>query len=425
MTAKPFAAALLALAVGLPAACSLVKKKSQDPVENEAAGGGKKFSEDQLKANDDVIGYAQYCKQELEVPPATLAPFNCMDGLEIPVTIDGKPLTEANYKELVAHKTGCDLPSWLGTEPCANYAFVQEREIAPNVPAYLFCRLRAFSNFKSRAERLADYQAKPTFENFMSYYVFDSLGLIWTNTKSGKTCYFDFIGKTYGGYVPSPDDETLPTFEALPNPKPPVEIAAGTDREFLWKRNGRATWKPPTEVAAKDDCIRCHDSGPFKSSPWIRQVMLVPHNAENTPYLIIGSALSSWKERFPVKAISTAPIDNNGKLEPQICTSCHRIGSLDTCATNLAFATGSNEPGKLSPTGELFKNKAWMPPPPAAWHDKSDPEFQKLWEDSYAKHVKRLRCCCDNPSAKGCTSQDLTTSPLEAPVAGDGPATCP
>jgi hypothetical protein len=416
--------ALVVAGVALPAACSFKRKSGGEAIDEKKASGHR-FTEDEVKADSDVVGYAKYCKQELEIPPETLAPFNCMEGIEIPVTIDGKPLDEKNYKEMIERKTGCDLPSWLGEEPCSNYAFVQQREIAPNVQASLLCRMRAFSTHKDRATRRAEYEANPTFQNFMAYYVFDSLGLIWTNTKSGKTCYFDFVGKTYGGYVPSPDDERLPEFADLPDPKPPTEIGPGTEREFLWKRNARATWKPPTEVGAKDNCIRCHDTGPYKSSPWIRQVVDVPHNSGGTPYIIVGSALASWKERFPVRAISTAPIENNGKLEPQICTTCHRIGSEATCDAQIDYATGAREPAKLSPTGSRFKTKAWMPPPPPEWHHMNDETFQKVWTDSFDKHVARLKCCCNNPSAKNCTSQDFTTDPISPPVIGQGPEICP
>lgn len=420
-----FAAALLALAASLPTACSLVKKGGKEPVDGEDVGGGKRFTEEELKTDSDVVGYAKYCKQELDVPPEVLAPWNCMEGTEIPITVDEKPLDETTYKALVERSTGCDRPSWLGEEPCSNYAFVQQREIAPNVQAFLLCRMRSFTTHKDRATRRAEFEADPSFANFMGYYVFDSLGMIWTNTRSGKTCYFDFVGKTYGGYVASPDDESHATWDKLPDPKPPVEIGEGKEREFLWKRNARATWKPPAEVGAKDNCIRCHDTGPFKSSPWIRQTVAVPHNDVNTPYVIVGSALDTWKKRFPVKAISTLPIDNNGKQEPQICTTCHRIGNLATCGAQLAFATGKVAPGKLSPHGDRFATKAWMPPPPGDWKDKSDADFQKAWNDSYEKHVNRLRCCCDNPDAVGCTSQDITKSPLEDPVPGKGPGICP
>lgn len=422
----PWTVALLALAVALPSACSLLRKKSKGPVEDggDDTGVGPRFSEDELKANEDVVGYARYCKQELEIPPEILAPWNCMEGLEVPITVDGKPLDEKNYQEMIEGKNGCDKPSWLGEEPCSNYAFVQQREIAPNVKGFLLCRMRAFTSHKDRATRLADYKATPDFQNFMNYYVFDSLGLIWTNTQSGKTCYFDFVGKTYGGYVPSPEDDRLSEWDALPDPKPPQEIGPGTEREFLWKRNARAVWKTPAEVGERDNCIRCHDTGPFKSSPWIRQVMDVPHNDPNTPYLIVGKALSSWKERFPVRSISTTPVDNNGVEEPQICTSCHRIGNLATCNEQLLYATGHEAPSKLSKTGDLFATKAWMPPPRADWAGKSDAELKEAWGQAYDKHVKKLLCCCENPTFIGCLSQDFTQSPLPDAVPGEGPGSC-
>ncbi len=417
----------LAAALALPLACSLTHhgqkggkgEAGPQPVNGDPA--------EHTKLTDgDVVEYARYCKQELGIPEAVQAPFNCMDGAEIPITIDGEPPTEANYANLATGKIGCDRPSWLGEGPCSNYAFVQQRQLADGVEAVLLCRMRSFSTPKDRAARLADYQAKPTFDNFMGYYVFDSLGLIWANTKTGKTCFFDFVGKTYGGYVPSPDDEKAPTFAQLPDPKPPTELAPGSGKEKLWQRSARLTWKSPHEVAEKDNCIRCHDTGAFKSSPWVKQVYAVPHNDQNLPYQVIGKSFAAWQQHFPARAISTLPVKgSSGADEPQVCTSCHRIGAQATCALHLYFATGDSAPVKLSDQGESFALKNWMPPSPDAWKALADEGAKDAWHKAYDRHVSRLKCCCANPQAVGCTSQDLTQSPLAAPVAGTGPGICP
>jgi len=384
------------------------------------------FTETELHAADDVVGYAQLCKQEIGIPDAVQQPFNCLDGTEIPVQINGQPLNAQNYQDLATHKIGCDLGSWLGDEPCANYTFVQKRQLAPDVVALLLCRDRGFTSWKNRDARLADLRAAPNAANFDAAYTFDSLGLIWTNAKTGKTCFFDFVGKTYGGYVPSPDDDHAPDFAALPDPKPPKELGPGSGKEAVWQRDARTTWKSPSAVVQTDACITCHDGGAFKNSPWIAQVFQVPHNDPSVPLLIVGSFFDTWSKKFPVRAISTAPIRGaDGREQAQACTSCHRIGSLATCSTELYYAAGLAAPATMSKLGNSFAVRTWMPPEPASWHGKSDQELQTLWNTAYKTHVGRLKCCCDNPNAIGCFSQDITQSPLPAPVAGTGPAICP
>lgn len=384
------------------------------------------LSEDDFKAKEDVVGYARYCKQELGLPEAPLAPWNCLEGTEIPVTVDGKPLDAALYQDLKDHKIGCDLPSWLSEEPCANYAFVQKRTLAPNVEALLLCRMRSYTAVEGPAARRAALLKKPSLETFKAYYSFDSLGLIWSNTKTGKTCFFDVLGQTYGGRVPSPDDDRMPELTDMPDPKPHQEIGLGTEHESLWRLHSKSTWRSPTEVVKVDNCVRCHDSGPFKSSPWIEQAFDVPPNPKDVPYSVVGSVFEDWAKRFPAQSVSTGPIKNAaGKEEPQICTTCHRIGAHATCDDYIEYATGKTSPSTLSSYGSSFFYRTWMPPSPTSWHGKSENELTTLWTDAYERHVARLKCCCQSPKAKGCLLQDFSKSPIGAPVAGKGPGICP
>lgn len=387
---------------------------------------GRRIDGDDDRVKEDVVTYANYCKQELGLPEAPLAPWNCLEGAEIPVTVDGKAPDAATYKDLAAHKVGCDLPSWLSEEPCANYAFVQKRTLAPNVEAILLCRMRSYSLADGAKARRATLTQNPTLDTFKSYYNFDSLGLIWTNTKTGKTCFFDVLGQTYGGRVPSPDDDRKPTLADLPEPKPQAAIGEGTVQQSQWLRDSRATWRSPTDVVKVDNCVRCHDSGPFKASPWIEQAFDVPANPQDVPYTVVGALFEDWRKRFPTEAISTAPIKNAAGLdEPQVCTSCHRIGAHATCDDYLEYSTGKTSPSQLSKRGASFFYRTWMPPPPAAWHGKSETELTTLWTDSYERHVARLKCCCQSPTARGCLVQDFGQAPLGAPRAGQGPGICP
>lgn len=391
----------------------------------ETAPVTKRFSEDDLKTESDVVGYAKYCKQELGLPATTLAPWNCLEGVEIQITVNGALPQGDQYKALAKHKLGCDHPSWLGEEPCANYAFVQKRQLSDDVDAFLLCRLRSFTSELTRAARRAALEASPSPETFNSYYAFDSLGLILTSKKSGKTCFFDHIGRVYGGYVPSPDDEKKPELQDLPSPKPLKEMEKDTVADAIWRKNARSTWRPPTEVSSRDNCVRCHDSGALKASPWILQAFELPVYSPALPYKVLGKAFASWQERYPLRAISTAPIVRDGKEEPQVCTRCHRMGTQATCELHLAYAIGEKDPGLLSDEGAKFLTRTWMPPLPDDWQDKSSDEQKTAWHDAYGAHVKRLKCCCANPTAKNCLVQSLATDPLPPTQPGPGPEICP
>lgn len=379
-----------------------------------------------LTPENDVIEYAKLCKRELGIEHLpTLPHWNCLEGKEVPTTIQGLPLDADNYRLLTQHKIACDTPSWLGAEPCSNYGFVTHRTLAPNVEAYLICRDQKFTNHRDKAGRLAEFKASPGADSFNSLYAFDSLGMIWTNTKTGKTCFFDFVGTVYGGYIPSPDDDHIPDYHELPDPKPPTELSTGTIVSQVWKRNARGTWRSPEHLADNDACIMCHDTGALKGTPWVETVMSIPANPMKVPMILVGKSIIKWKDKYPVKAISTAPVTVNGKTEPQICTTCHRIGNLATCNADLGYSIGAAIPSNLpSTTAKDFFHRVWMPPAPESWKGKSDSELGKLWNDAYGPHVKRLMCCCKNPNAINCTSQDILAFPLPDPVPGKGPEVC-
>lgn len=384
--------------------------------------------ESKLNTAGDVVDYAKLCKAELGMPEAILPPWNCVEGTEIPITVGGKPLDAATYKTLARTGNGCDKPSWLGDVPCSNYAFVQRREITADVSAVLLCRMRGFSNEKGVAARRADYEKDQQFTAFRALYDFDSLGLIWTNKKTGKTCFFDYVGKVFGGYVPSPDDDRVPAYDAMPEPKPPKTLPAGVTEEVVWKKTARTTWKAPKEVAEKDNCVRCHDTGPFKSSPYMDQALKFEPNNMAVPFLIVGKVMERWRQQFPLYAISTTKVQASAGEADQLCTSCHRIGSQASCDEEIAFAVGESAPATLSAHGAGFFNRMWMPPLPAelvtSWSGKNERQLKAAWTGLYAAHVQKLRCCCQTPNARGCTHQDITVNPLPAPVVGTGPGEC-
>src|SRR5262249_6378031 len=153
------------------------------------------------------------------------------------------------------------------------------------------------------------YAASRSLADFHALYDFHSLGLIWANLATGKTCFFDRVGKTFGGHLPSPDDERRAELADLPAPGVPDELRRGGGADDEWRRSAREVWAPPHEMVDRDLCIQCHDAGPFKSSPWTQLALAVPVLAPGVPYRPVGAVLDPWRRSFPIAAISTTPID--------------------------------------------------------------------------------------------------------------------
>lgn len=100
-------------------------------------------------------------------------------------------------------------------------------------------------------ERRAAFAASRSLGDFQALYDFHSLGLIWANLDTGKTCFFDRVGKTFGGQLPSPDDERRVELSDLPAPGVPDELRPGGADE-AWRRTAREVWEAPHEMVDRD-----------------------------------------------------------------------------------------------------------------------------------------------------------------------------
>ena len=367
----------------------------------------------------DLRVYAAACKSEMGLDETPLPPMNCLEGVEIPVTVGGARPDAATYEALVAGEIGCDNPSWIGDgEPCANYSFILNKAINDEVSAVLFCRQRSFSSHLDAAERRARYDAAPTRENFEALFNFESLGLILTNTVSGATCFFERVHDTYGGHIMMPDSTGLPTLADLPEPLPPEEIPT-----YYWEQESRVLWHPPALVANEAKCVACHDSDPFIRSGHIHGLDILPPHAPERPYFMASEIGRIHESRNPPRAISTTPLQGASGAEEQLCTSCHRIGATLGCDRFSRYYTGE----RAQPGQEMslpFSARALMPPDDALHRGLGDAAQEAAWRERYQRHVDKLLCCCEAPHALGCILQDLNTSPLPSPVAGIGPMSC-
>jgi hypothetical protein len=353
--------------------------------------------------DEDISSYAEFCRQELGFVGVDIKPLNCLDGAEVPLLIDGKPPTNDQYGKLSKGQIECDTPSWLEGVGCVNYNFVQHRAITPDVDLALVCRSRSFSNVKDRAAREAAYRASSGALDFRSLFYFDSLGMIVTNKKTGKTCFFDQVVATYGGYIPFPDRREPPALTDLPEPRPAGEAAANQAVvDEVINVTPAKTWKKPFQTARLDRCTICHDGGPWKHTPWLPAAAGIPPNPTGVPFIPIGPVFEGWRSLHRPTAVTTVPVDVNGKKEPQLCTSCHRIGYEDTCRNGIDFATGHKDIIKLTKIIQPVRAKLWMPPETVDTKKLNDHDFEVDWQTKYKAHYDALRRCCDNPGQEGC-----------------------
>lgn len=374
--------------------------------------------------NVNVVAYANHCKAELGLPEdIVLAPMNCLDGVEVPFTVGGMAPDADTYAALEAGQVGCDNPSWFPELPCYNYNFVQRRQLSDDVVAVLLCRMRTHSGPGTMAERRAAYAESLSEDEARTLYEFDSLGLIWTNTDTGRTCFFDQVQPVYGGYLPSPDDPEPPRFEDLPDPKPPEGMRDAPGREW-WEQGAADAWHPPAITAMFGGCVSCHDAEPFVRTPWVADLGVLPAQDPTTPYVVLGDIFESWvlHER---PTISTAPVTlPDGSQEPQLCTSCHRMGGNWGCSVRADWYTAHAELPGVHDDVAGFQQRALMPPPGADFANLPGEDAETWWLERFGAHYDALQCCCEDPTAVGCVTQDIFRDPLPEPVKGTGPAAC-
>lgn len=380
-----------------------------------------RYTADEL--DNDLTAYAEQCKAELGIT-APLPDLNCLNGVEVPITVNGDSVNAALFEELKTHRQGCDRAQWLDGE-CWNYDLIQRVEIPSNqnVEGVLNCRQKTFNNHLSPKERIAAYteavskKLPPSELNrlFSLIYEFDDLGLILRNRNSGKTCFFTFFGSFekgrtyYGGWIPAPDRRSIPSKKdvfanLLPSPKPPESYPS-----IMWNRGPKGTadmrnmFFSPKQTAA-GNCVVCHNQGAFKHSPFIMQAhdakgLIVPNNPPNLPYLLVGPAFQQSFREAQHREVTTSDIDG----EPQVCTSCHRMATGSQLRFEWSVGNSVPHPSKFSAT---FPGRAWMPED----HGNLTGE---AYAKSHQKHINAMRCCIQHPMANGCLSRAFGPTIME------------
>lgn len=315
--------------------------------------------------------YGAECAKEVTPIPA----FSCMAGEVIPITVNGHITT--------SYTATCDKPSLLlSTEQgsqgqCVpgSRALVLRDDPVAQISA--ICRKHVVRDPASS--------------------LFDEVNIVSHNLKSGKTCWFTakaaipFVanGGIDGRLVPSPSG--LPTAKAKRGYEKihPASEALAQD----WKvdkttlPNPAAVWMSPEQLVKREPaCTMCHDSGPFMYSPYIAQTTQLPGNpfGKYQPRAI-GQAFKVWPQPF---AITT---------RGNTCTTCHRMGNMNSCNAATQQATGKVVPTGTSAAGQVFPLSHWMSP--------GNLHSQLQWNQAFQKSAKEISDCCANPLGAGCQVQ--------------------
>jgi len=378
----------LAGALALPAVLAFCKAAGPEEVSFEGAQANTVDAgadADLGDTDEDVVAYAELCKRELEITQP-LPAMSCLAGTEVPITIDGKKIDESNYASLATG--GCDKPQWLESA-CYNYDHIQRIDVGnPDVEAVLNCRQKYWTNPLDKTARAEVFARSGSVEDYKLLTEFNDLGFILRNKKNGKSCFFTIFGPHfYGAYLPPPDQKAVPpeaeVLAKIDVAKPPAEYP-----KEQWYRDARATYFSPSRTAG-GGCVGCHDLGPWKHSPFIDQVDIVPSNRRGA-YFPVGKV---FQASFSSLDVTTDPIEGDA----QRCTSCHRMAAGGrTCDKFIDWSVGGY-PGEMSATGRSWPHAAWMP--------EGHQDDAGAWDRDNGKHVKRLKCCCENPTAKGCRSR--------------------
>jgi hypothetical protein len=309
---------------------------------------------------EDIYQYGEKCAAEVTPVPA----FSCMDpelSRVIPITVNGviPPVYTPNMT--------CDKPSLLpSTTPGA------QGQCLPGSRAVVL-RDDATAQISAicRKELVRDINSA----------LFDEINVVAHNLINGKTCWFTAkAGKPLrpnaginGHAVPSPTAARGSGGRVTEN-KPFADVKPLPAADQFWQS--------PAQVAGQV-CVTCHDSGPYMYSPYIAQTTQLPADSfgQYRPKAV-GADFQQWPDAFGITTRGNT------------CTTCHRIGNMNSCNDGLKYATGQKKQPGSDAWSQDFPQSHWMSP--------GNLHSQFQWSQVFADSVSRLSACCVQPRADGC-----------------------
>lgn len=305
----------------------------------------------QQGTSQDIVAYGQICATAIgEMPP-----FNCLDGVVIPITVDGGQ-TPTSYVANMA----CDRPSLL---PLGDRA---DGQCVPNSRVLNLSRGDAQFAVLCRQKKIRPAD---------SIY-FDEVDIVAHSARDGSTCWFQAAGKNG---QPLDTTRVPPPNEAVP---PPGRVSA---RDF---------WNSPAQVAQaplEERCSYCHDNDPFMYSPFIGQVWEQVPTDPFGWYKNIGPDFQAWPK----------PVSLSTRNNP--CVGCHRLGVEFTSGRATEEAVG------LVP---IPNADDWARRYPASHFMPTGNFFsERQWAAIYSEAVTAILACHRDPAAEGCLTVPITGKP--------------
>ncbi|WP_415764304.1 hypothetical protein [Paraburkholderia sp. J10-1] len=307
-----------------------------------------------------LLEYADQCVREIgEIPP-----FNCNNGTDIPITIDGKPPGPHESP------TQCDKPSLLSPIYEAKGQCIPFSKILNlsrgNTQISAYCRRDVLRDDKDPH--------------------YDGVVVVMHHSGNGKTCWFaskpppsksqadaHASGGIIATRVPPPNER-----------RPPSGQLSAV--EF---------WETPTVVAASTPrnptCLKCHDAGPFIFSPYIGQVWDKVPTDPWGKYSSIGQAFASYH-------LMTMSTPGN------TCIGCHRIGSDQSCTAFIGLSTGNQKAPGNDRLANSYPHDHWMPTDNAM--------SAAQWDKANVASVNALLACCKDAAHRdpNCTFTPMPSS---------------
>jgi hypothetical protein len=313
--------------------------------------------------------YGAQCAKEVTPIPS----FSCMAGEVIPITVNGQITT--------SYTATCDKPSLLlsGEKGSQGQCVPGSRALVlrddPVAQISAICRKHVVRD-----------PASP---------LFDEINIVSHNLTNGKTCWF-----TAKATIPFTTSTGINGARLVPSPSTQASSSAPRGYEKIhpasetlnqdWKvakttlPNPSAVWMSPAQLVKREPaCTLCHDSGPFMYSPYIAQTTQLPGDpfGKYQPRAI-GQAFKVWPQPF---AITT---------RGNTCTTCHRMGNMNSCGLATLQATGQTTTTSISPAGQTFPLSHWMSP--------GNLHSQLKWNEAFKKSAKEISDCCANPNGAAC-----------------------
>jgi len=345
-------------------------------------------SETEITTDMPLINqYGRACAEKLGKIPS----FSCFDGKIIPITVDGVEVNKATEK--------CDKPIYLGVPANQDLTNVSNAILQgrckpnarlgkidsgnPDVDTIFICR------------RYNDVRDPMTVG-------FSDVAIVQHNRVSGDTCYFQALGTAdlYGKRVPSPSE---------------LEVSAEVLEQHPEAKSAGEFWMSPASLGNSSGvhCVKCHDSDAFIHTPYVDQVLnddgtkLLPEVVDGKYNMIAARyGLYKWPKSFNVE-----PKTSGAKS----CTSCHRIGSMNTCGEFASDSVGNRSSLDKYKTdlAKTWMNKRWMEPHGNYSSKEQWNHFVKPSAD------EAIRCCNVVNRVRGWLSRTLTPDMITE-IEGEG-----